>query len=104
MLLVAFGLLLKPFDIIALVPVAIQTQRRWLSFTVAAGIGVARSLIAPSSDLYDASCAPRPFEELSWDMTLPVVMDAFPRLVWWRLRRWLNGLRRRQRAPQLQAL
>jgi hypothetical protein len=104
MLWVALGLLLKPFDIIALVSVAILIRRRWLSFTAAGAIGVARSLIAPLSDRYDAYFAPRAFEELSWDITLPVVMDAFPRLVWWGLRRWPNGLRPRQRAPQLQAL
>jgi regulator of sirC expression with transglutaminase-like and TPR domain len=103
MLLVGLGLLLNPVDIIASVAAAILVRRRWLSLAVAVGVGVARSLIGPLSDLYDASFAPRAFEALSWDIILPVVMDAFPSLVWWGLARWLNGLRRRQSSPQPQA-
>jgi hypothetical protein len=37
-----------------------------LLLTAAGGIGLARRLIAPLSDRYDASFAPRAFEELSW--------------------------------------
>jgi hypothetical protein len=93
-LLVALGLLLKPIDIIASVAAAILIRRRWLSLTVAVGIGVAWGLIGPLSDF-----TPRAFEELSWDMMLPVVVDAFPSIFWWGLARWLNGLRLRGGRP-----